>query len=353
MSRTVIAHFYNEEFLLPWWLEHHKKIFDFGVMIDYASTDRSVEIIEKICPNWVIIPSRNQHFDHDIVEDETNDIQSQVTGWRMVLNVTEFLLGDYDALFSNEPGEVFKLIPSYSLFDWNPQGTIDPDRPLWDQFRYGLGEPFRDARALHNYYYHMPPGRHFKIKGEKHPGVMLHFANCMSSPEMMLRRLQVQYRQSDKEKNLGYGFAGWQHNNNGQGFDIGSLNYFYTWHRDTYGFLDCRPFYEPYIQIDKKTYIVDVDHTICDTPCEDGRHIYQDAKPKTQRIAEINSLYKQGHTVIYWTARGSSSGENHYVLTKQQLENWGALHTELRMGKPSYDVWIDDKAYNDKEFFKS
>ncbi|MBJ3789276.1 glycosyltransferase family 2 protein, partial [Bacillus sp. OA1] len=44
MKKTIISHFYNEEYLLPWWLMHHTKIFDHGILINRGSTDRSVEI---------------------------------------------------------------------------------------------------------------------------------------------------------------------------------------------------------------------------------------------------------------------------------------------------------------------
>ncbi|MCA3390648.1 MAG: glycosyltransferase family 2 protein, partial [Roseomonas sp.] len=39
--RSVICHFFNEAYLLPWWLKHHVPIFDHGVMIDHGSTDGS------------------------------------------------------------------------------------------------------------------------------------------------------------------------------------------------------------------------------------------------------------------------------------------------------------------------
>ncbi len=55
MYKTIISHFYNEEYLLPWWLEHHKKYFNHGIMINYASTDNSVSIIKQICPDWTAI----------------------------------------------------------------------------------------------------------------------------------------------------------------------------------------------------------------------------------------------------------------------------------------------------------
>jgi len=98
-------------------------------------------------------------------------------------------------------------------------------------------------------------------------------------------------------------------------------------------------------------YIVDIDQTICYTPTVDGRQAYELSKPIQERIAVINTLYHDGHTIIYWTARGSGSGINQYRITRNQLDKWGVLYHELRMGKPSYDVWVDDKAFSDKEFF--
>ena len=60
--KTVISHFYNEEYLLPFWLKHHKKYFDHGILINYHSTDKSVEIIKEICPDWEIINTEYEEF---------------------------------------------------------------------------------------------------------------------------------------------------------------------------------------------------------------------------------------------------------------------------------------------------
>lgn len=98
-------------------------------------------------------------------------------------------------------------------------------------------------------------------------------------------------------------------------------------------------------------YIVDIDETICDTPMKDGARDYENSTPILCRIAKINKLYDQGHTVKYWTARGSSSGIDWTELTTKQLKQWGCKFHEVRLGKPSYDVWIDDKAVSDKDFF--
>lgn len=95
------------------------------------------------------------------------------------------------------------------------------------------------------------------------------------------------------------------------------------------------------------TYIVDIDKTIMDTVGSD----YLNSRPYLDRIAKINALFDEGHTIIYWTARGGASKINWHEWTVKQLYRAGAKYSELRMGKPSYDLWIDDKALNSEEFF--
>lgn len=87
---------------------------------------------------------------------------------------------------------------------------------------------------------------------------------------------------------------------------------------------------------------IDIDETICNSPGRD----YPNATPVRQNIIKANQLYDQGHTIVYWTARGSSSGIDWRELTQQQLDSWGVKHHQLKLGKPSYDLFIDDKALN-------
>tara|TARA_R110002167_G_scaffold17262_3_gene66178 strand:- start:547 stop:843 length:297 start_codon:yes stop_codon:yes gene_type:complete len=93
---------------------------------------------------------------------------------------------------------------------------------------------------------------------------------------------------------------------------------------------------------------VDIDQTICSFT--GGR--YSLAKPMEDRIKKINKLYEQGNTIIYWTARGTITNMNWFHVTKEQLDNWGCKYSELRMGKPYYDLFIDDKNINSEQFFK-
>lgn len=88
-------------------------------------------------------------------------------------------------------------------------------------------------------------------------------------------------------------------------------------------------------------YIVDIDETICTK--EKDQH-YSQSIPYHDRIQKINDLYDQGHEIWYWTARGMATGVDHYELTLSQLYTWGCRYHQLKMGKPSYDVWVDDKA---------
>src|SRR4051812_48551649 len=92
MPLTVISHFWNEEFLLPYWLKHHYPLFDHGVLIDYASTDRSAEIIHELAPQWEVRSSANVWFDARDVDAEVMAVEREFNGWKVALNTTEFLL---------------------------------------------------------------------------------------------------------------------------------------------------------------------------------------------------------------------------------------------------------------------
>ena len=39
------------------------------------------------------------------------------------------------------------------------------------------------------------------------------------------------------------------------------------------------------------------------------------------------------------------------VLTVTQLNKWGVRYHELKLGKPIYDLWVDDKGVDINDFF--
>jgi len=90
---------------------------------------------------------------------------------------------------------------------------------------------------------------------------------------------------------------------------------------------------------------VDIDDTICKGDS------YETAVPIKDNIDKINELYNEGNEVIYWTARGTLKEGNWFHITYEQLVNWGCLFHELRMNKPAFDLFIDDKVMNSYHFF--
>lgn len=103
-------------------------------------------------------------------------------------------------------------------------------------------------------------------------------------------------------------------------------------------------------------YVFDLDGTLC--TLTDGN--YFDACPIQSRVNKVNSLYDEGHHITIHTARGMSRSNNDHAkakelfedLTRNQLIMWGVKFHELFLGKPAGDVYIDDKAMRDDEYFK-
>jgi quercetin dioxygenase-like cupin family protein len=96
-----------------------------------------------------------------------------------------------------------------------------------------------------------------------------------------------------------------------------------------------------------KKYFIDLDNTLCITQNSN----YVNSTPILERIEYVNNLKKDGNYITIWTARGATSGINHRELTKTQLDNWNVQYDELLMGKPDYDIYIDDKSFNVDTFW--
>lgn len=95
-------------------------------------------------------------------------------------------------------------------------------------------------------------------------------------------------------------------------------------------------------------YYVDIDGTICYGQPYETAVVYED------RVKKINELFDAGHTIVYWTGRGQSTGKDYTQLTVAQLTGWGAKHHQLIMGdKPHFDLYICDKSINDNHFFEN
>lgn len=90
-------------------------------------------------------------------------------------------------------------------------------------------------------------------------------------------------------------------------------------------------------------FVIDIDNTICSQ-----ENNYADAKPFVNRIKKINEMYNSGNEIIFFTARGTETGIDWREVTENQLQRWGVKYHGLFFGKPSADVYIDDKAESDE-----
>jgi hydroxymethylpyrimidine pyrophosphatase-like HAD family hydrolase len=95
-------------------------------------------------------------------------------------------------------------------------------------------------------------------------------------------------------------------------------------------------------------YIFDLDNTLCYTKSNE----YTSAQPISKNIKKVNQLYNRGNKIKIYTGRGYLSGLDWREVTFNQLKNWGVKFHELIMDKPDYDLFVDDKCINTKDFFK-
>ena len=99
----------------------------------------------------------------------------------------------------------------------------------------------------------------------------------------------------------------------------------------------------------KKKYKIicfDLDNVICNTK----KNYYKQSVPKKKVLKFINTLYENGYFIKIFTARFMGRYNNAKIakvkgekLTKNQLKKWNLQYHELIMGKPSFDIYIDDK----------
>lgn len=96
-----------------------------------------------------------------------------------------------------------------------------------------------------------------------------------------------------------------------------------------------------------KIICFDLDNTICLSDINN----YKKSKPIKKNINLINFLFYKGYYIKIFTSRfmGRSKENKNlakkkgFNFTKNQLKKWGLKYNKLIFGKPSYDLFIDDK----------
>ena len=103
----------------------------------------------------------------------------------------------------------------------------------------------------------------------------------------------------------------------------------------------------------KKIICFDLDNTICTTK----KNYYKKSQPKKNVIKLINNLYNEGFIIKIFTSRFmgrnneniKQASKKGFLITANQLKKWKVSYHHLIMGKPSYDILIDDKSWDFNE----
>lgn len=97
-----------------------------------------------------------------------------------------------------------------------------------------------------------------------------------------------------------------------------------------------------------KKFCFDLDGVICKTK----NNNYKLSKPNKKVIELINQLYEKNYILIY-TARFMGRNNDNirlankegYNFTLNQIKKWGLKFHKLKLGKPTYDIFVDDKSF--------
>lgn len=98
-----------------------------------------------------------------------------------------------------------------------------------------------------------------------------------------------------------------------------------------------------------KIICFDLDNVLCRTISNN----YKKSKPIKKNIKTVNKLFKKGCYVKIFTARYMGRNNDNAAKAKKmaakitllQLKKWNVMYDELIFGKPSFDIYIDDKSF--------
>jgi hypothetical protein len=216
VKSTVICHFYNESYLLPFWLNHHKHLFDDGILINYNSTDNSVDLIKSIVPHWQVINSNNECFEALNVDREVMEVERKISGIKICLNVTEFLIcRNLKCFFTETSPKVFAIERFTMVQKWDI--FIKFSNPVWQTRFYGY-KGNNGINGLYRYLHNQSDGnyslgRHSTLHESSilNEAVILWYGFSPFNRNMIKRKLQIKSQIPKSDITKGYGN---QHNVN-------------------------------------------------------------------------------------------------------------------------------------------
>ncbi len=194
-SIDVFAICYNEEVMLPFFIDHYKKMGANITIIDNQSTDKSRQIIEKSGCKYMAFNSNNQIRDDLYLKIKNNCWKQSKADWVIVCDIDEFIEINFD-------------ISRYTIINTNgfdmigyPNSRLGVPNPM-----YSKHIMFRPAQIKEINYH---PGCHKcypegNISGSVGIANLLHY-KYIDEDYVYKRHLMYQERLSNQNKVNGWG----------------------------------------------------------------------------------------------------------------------------------------------------
>lgn len=215
----LFNHFYNENYLLPWWCQHHREIFHSGFLLDQHSTDNSVDIIKSICPEWQIELTQDKFFYILPIDQRIMDEEVKMTGFKMALTNAEFLVAteSFKKKLSTTKDETMFVLMRLMAVDPYPEIIPSYDKPLTSQKSVIIYEKYPGAggpyRLIHNYPHGAyTAGKHFTRLTNRNlvyippeQACVVHYHSSPWTPEFIARKESFRKQIPQDELNRGHG----------------------------------------------------------------------------------------------------------------------------------------------------
>lgn len=200
-SLAILTHFYNEEVLLPHWIDQHKDLADECIMVNHGSTDSSLEIIKALAPShWKVVDTKLTDFDAAANDQEIMEWEKTLkTDFKFTINLTEFIFcKDLKQIMEEYKDKDAIGFKAYMMVDKDL--NLPLDEPLWKSRTHGYLDNGSAVNSRRGRYMHTHPcgnyntGRHsttFSNTVAQDDWNIL-FASFSPWPQAQARKLQIQ-----------------------------------------------------------------------------------------------------------------------------------------------------------------
>lgn len=206
-SLGLVTHVWNEEMLMPHWINHHLPQCEDAIIIDHNSSDRTVEICRELAPHWRVVQTKLAEFDAHLLDQEVQEIELLLnTDFKMTLNVTEFLFcKDLPAIMEEHKDKEAIGFRAYMMVDKDLDLPLD--EPLWKNRTHGYLDNWSAMNSRRERYMHSHDHGHYNLgrHGCTFSNIIdssswnILFASFSPWPQAVNRRLMIQTKQSQRD----------------------------------------------------------------------------------------------------------------------------------------------------------